>query len=128
MSRTETLDPPGHSRAARELVREVLQGLAVSAETADTALLLVSEVVANAVDHGCGSPVLGVDVVADRMRVSVTDDADSRPRVQRDHATYGPDGRGLLLVEALASRWGVERRVPVGKTVWFEIDQATGQT
>jgi anti-sigma regulatory factor (Ser/Thr protein kinase) len=124
MSRTQALEPPGHSRAARQVVREVLERLAVPAETADTALLLVSEVVANAVDHGSGSPVLGVDVVADRMRVSVTDDADARPHVQHDPPTYGPDGRGLLLVEALASRWGVERRVPVGKTVWFEIDHA----
>jgi anti-sigma regulatory factor (Ser/Thr protein kinase) len=93
-------------------------------QTTETALLLVSEVVTNALSYGDGQPVIDIDVHPDRMRVSVTDTAEGTPRVQRQDHGLSEHGRGLFLVESLASRWGVNRRVPTGKSVWFELDRA----
>lgn len=94
----------------------------------DTAVLLVSELVTNAIVH-TGSTV---DVVVARdpkrmhdaeppalLRVEVHDRSARLPT--RRHV--GPDsesGRGLALVDALAHRWGVARE-EVGKNVWFEL-------
>ncbi len=93
------------------------------ADTTDTALLLVSEVVTNAVNHGRGRPVLDVQVAPDRLSVSVSDSAPGAPEVRRDNPLLADGGRGMLLVETLASRWGIDRR-PGGKRVWFELDRS----
>ena len=88
----------------------------------ETALLLVSEVVTNAVVHGSGSPLLDIEVQSDVLRVTVTDEAPGTPQVRRLNPLLAEHGRGLQLVDALASRWGSNRRLPVGKSVWFELD------
>jgi hypothetical protein len=44
--------------------------------------------------------------------------------VKRNQA-LGRDGRGVLLIDALASQWGIEQHAEGGKTVWFEIDVTT---
>ncbi|MFI9218451.1 ATP-binding protein [Streptomyces werraensis] len=85
---------------------------------------VVAELAANAVTHG---RVPGRDfrlafyVVGDTLRIEVTDTrGDQLPRHQPP-ATDAESGRGLLLVEALADRWGVsEDRFP-RKTVWAEL-------
>ena len=54
------------------------------------------------------------------MRVSVCDDSPARPRLRN----YGPEavtGRGLVIVDRIAKRWGVEPS-DAGKCVWFEIE------
>ncbi|MGW6397170.1 ATP-binding protein [Streptomyces sp. NPDC055134] len=50
----------------------------------------------------------------DEVRVEVHDSGDGTPQ---EADVQGESGRGLFLVEALADKWGVERRDP-GKTVW----------
>jgi anti-sigma regulatory factor (Ser/Thr protein kinase) len=120
---TESLDAAALSaRSAREVLRGICVDAMVSPPVTETALLLVSEVVTNSVIHGSGRPLLDISVRPDVLRVSVTDDAAALPRLQRDSPPLGDGGRGLQLVEALASRWGTDRRVPTGKSVWFELD------
>ncbi|MCU1691286.1 MAG: rsbU 8 [Frankiales bacterium] len=90
-----------------------------SEEVRDTVALLVSEVATNALVHGTGDVEVGVSVRAGVLRVEVCDDGAALPQ----RRTAGPDaegGRGLALVEALASAWGVEPRGS-GKVVWFEV-------
>ncbi|MBV9025692.1 MAG: ATP-binding protein [Streptomycetaceae bacterium] len=89
---------------------------------ADTAELLTSELVTNALvhtDHGAeftatlaGGPVC-------QLRVEVYDFTACHPKTRKasDHAA---SGRGILLVQALADTWGV-RQHGVGKIVWFEL-------
>jgi anti-sigma regulatory factor (Ser/Thr protein kinase) len=120
---TESLDAAALSaRSAREVLREICADARVSPPVTETALLLVSEVVTNSVLHGSGRPLLDISVRPQVLRVSVTDDAAALPRLQRNNPLLGDGGRGLQLVEALASRWGTDRRIPTGKSVWFEID------
>ena len=85
----------------------------------DDLLLCLSEVVTNAVLHA-GPPiqVLG-EFVDTKVRVEVSDGSKAVP-VQRTPARTSPTGRGLNLLDNLASDWGVEITTS-GKTVWFEI-------
>lgn len=90
--------------------------------TAEVVVLLVSELVTNAVLHARTASVLRLHTGDGRLRVEVQD-ASTEPPVassasQNGHAT---GGRGVLLVDSLADRWGsdVGER---GKTVWFEVD------
>ena len=91
----------------------------VDGERFETARLLVSELVANAVTHAETGVTLQLDLSPERLRVEVRDEADGEPRARRPRHD-DPTGRGLMIVEALADRWGVEP-TPPGKTVWFEL-------
>jgi len=107
----------GSVRAARHLVEEALA--ACPSEVRDTAVLLADEVTTNAVVHGGGWFLLQIDVAHDRLRVEVTDSSPGRPRVlrltgEREH------GRGMAIVDALASEWGTEH-LGTHKVVWFEL-------
>lgn len=88
----------------------------------DDALLLVSELVTNALRHGCGRIDLRIGRGATWLDVGVHDDGRRlpAPAAQVDPTRTG--GRGLQLVETLAQAWGV---IPdgsrPGKTVWFEL-------
>lgn len=92
------------------------------APVAYTAALLVSELVANAVLHG-GAPLeVCVAVDGHLIRVEVHD---GNPRLpfRRDYSTMSGTGRGLVLLEEMASRWGADPS-SAGKVVWFELDAA----
>ena len=114
---------PEEIRSVRHFVREVLDGAPVdSAEVA----LLASEVATNAVVHACTPFTVCVVSGPRAVRVGVLDEGpplpDPLPRLSRTDLT--PGGRGLLLVMAMADRWGVDAR-PRGKTVWFEVELGT---
>ncbi|MFJ2247488.1 ATP-binding protein [Streptomyces sp. NPDC094461] len=71
----------------------------------DDAVLAVSELVTNAIQHGGGEIGLRVSVVEDEVLISVTDESPERAELK--HAALGDiSGRGLLLVEAVAHSWG----------------------
>ncbi|MFJ7996625.1 ATP-binding protein [Streptomyces sp. NPDC096310] len=110
--------------AARAFVRGMLRdACARGACSLDDMLVCVSEVATNAVRHGVppgGAFLLKIDADEARVRVECHDADRHRPRV-RHPAADDQSGRGLLLVEAIASRWGVGER-PFGKFVWFELD------
>ena len=88
--------------------------------------LLVSELVTNCVKHAAIGPedsiVLTVEIVGERVRVSVVDEGPGfEPPAQPvdEAAAEAGSGWGLFLVDQLADSWGVERNA--GATVWFEL-------
>lgn len=89
-------------------------------ELAWAAGLLTSEVTTNAVLHGRTGFDVRVTSTSEGVRVEVDDDAPGDPVVRRTDST-SVRGRGLLIVEALSRRWGVERLASKAKTVWFEL-------
>jgi two-component sensor histidine kinase len=89
-------------------------------DEADTAEVLTSELVTNAVRHADGDRV-GVDLQADgEVRVAVSDQTQALPVLQQADAS-DTQGRGIAMVHQLARRWGVELRAGGGKVVWFEL-------
>ncbi len=100
---------------AREIVRAVLTGNdAAATEVVDDVVLVVSELVTNAVRHANGPIVLEVQRHSDGVEVGVEDASPVLP-----HPRSGDEegGRGLPIVDALASCWGVHN-CPTGKRVW----------
>jgi anti-sigma regulatory factor (Ser/Thr protein kinase) len=110
---------PSSARRAREALRRHLDEWGED-EARDAALLLVSELVTNAVLHARSEVTVHLDVTPERLRVRV-DDASPEPPVRRGGRADLPGGRGLQLLDALAKGWGVLSGGS-GKTVWFEID------
>lgn len=89
----------------------------------ETLVLLVSEVVTNAVLHARSDIRLDIRPAGDVLRVEVHDGSPVEPRVHHFHLTSGT-GRGLRMLEQLARRWGVEADpTGGGKVVWFEVGE-----
>ncbi|PRH77827.1 ATP-binding protein [Streptomyces solincola] len=109
--------------AARRFTSEALDAWGVKARSEDI-VLCVSELATNALLHGV-PPGRGFRLCLARpdggttVRVEVHDSGDGVVR-QRDPGRGEESGRGLLLVAALADRWGVGERSP-GKAVWCEF-------
>ncbi|MEU6537832.1 ATP-binding protein [Streptomyces sp. NPDC047000] len=123
------------ARLARHLAAQQLAswGIPYTTDLACAAALVTAELAANAVTHG---RLPGRDFrltllkLPDRIRVEVTD---ARPErvpptapVAAPPAPESDSGRGLLLVEAYADRWGCEVRDDRTKTVWAEIAAVPG--
>ncbi|MCT4352250.1 ATP-binding protein [Streptomyces sp. Je 1-79] len=87
----------------------------------DVAELLTSELVTNALIHTDHGAVITATVVPDGLRVEVRDFVAGLPEPRAPIADDGTSGRGLVLVQALADSWGVEKH-GVGKVVWFELN------
>jgi anti-sigma regulatory factor (Ser/Thr protein kinase) len=107
---------PEARRALRELLRH--WGRPGRSETAE---LLTSELVTNALIHTDHDAVLTATVGPRGLRVEVRDFVARRPRLRAPDAGDGTHGRGLILVQSLADAWGV-RAHGVGKAVWFELE------
>ncbi|MET8183294.1 ATP-binding protein [Streptomyces sp. NPDC005336] len=118
------------ARLARLLVVRQLDAWGYRGEPSDVAGAIVGELAANAVTHGLvpGRDFeVGLVLAGGTLRIEVADTrGESRPQAaEAGPVAPGPDcetGRGLLLVAALATRWGVADRRGPGKTVWAEID------
>jgi len=89
----------------------------------DVSELLTTELVTNVVLHARSPITVRLLTSGDRLRVEV-DDASNKALVPQPADPERPSGKGLLLVDKLASDWGVDTRAD-GKTVWFEIDTST---
>ncbi|MGW1127016.1 ATP-binding protein [Streptomyces sp. NPDC002526] len=92
----------------------------------EAAAHIVAELAANAATHG---RVQGRDfrlslTVSDtaRLRIELTDTRSDRLPIPDRPDPYAESGRGLLIVAALADRWGVEEGPVPRKTVWAELD------
>jgi anti-sigma regulatory factor (Ser/Thr protein kinase) len=108
---------PRSASLARAIVRDALPGVSLS--TVETAQMLASELATNAVLHARSMLVMHVSVAEDRLWVGVEDLSPDYP-LPRQPSADAEDGRGLMLLDALASAWGWAR-TPVGKQVWFEL-------
>lgn len=102
--------------ALRDLLRH--WGLPGRAETAE---LLASELVTNALVHTDRDAFVTATVGPRRLRVEVRDRVARGPRVRAPRESEDVNGRGLVLVQSLADTWGV-RAQSAGKVVWFELD------
>jgi anti-sigma regulatory factor (Ser/Thr protein kinase) len=104
---------------ARRFVADTLHSWGIAGPTSADAVLLVSELVTNALLHARSAPTVELSRDGDRVRIGVRDDSPVVPR-RRKYANDAATGRGIALVEQLATDWGSER-VGDGKRVWFEL-------
>ncbi|MEV5440591.1 SpoIIE family protein phosphatase [Streptomyces sp. NPDC052682] len=115
---------PGDPEAlveARHMIRAAVAAWG-AADRADEIELVADELITNALMHTEGSAVVTLRVLTGserRLRVEVEDSSSALPR-RREAGESGVSGRGLLLVDLLTDRWGVEARGG-GKCVWCEF-------
>ncbi len=111
------LPVPEAVAAARWFVTDVLR--AVDGRILEDARLVTSEIVTNAVLHGASAFQVHVDTGPHGVRITV-EDATPVEVVARQSDPDALNGRGMVIVEALSTRWGCEAR-GVGKAVWAEL-------
>jgi DNA-binding NarL/FixJ family response regulator len=109
---------PQSAASARRFVDETLHRWKCD-ELFDVVGLLTSELVTNAILHAQSEIELNVSMTPDAIRIDVVDHSADMPS-PRSASEEDTSGRGLGLVEALATAWGVDER-PGGKSVWFEL-------
>jgi hypothetical protein len=104
---------------ARRFTARTLRSWGVADEL-DTALLVVSELVTNAIAHTQGAVGMDLTLSVDRLRIAVNDASPRSPVKPVSVSWESTGGRGLLIVEATTTAWG---SVPLsgGKQVWAEI-------
>jgi anti-sigma regulatory factor (Ser/Thr protein kinase) len=125
-------------RRARQFARFVLQKRHIAPDRIETAELLASELVSNAVKAACGTmlrPVhnndrgharsisLRLRLVARFVAIEVRDSSDRLPVLQ-EQCPDSEDGRGLLVVDSMSTRWDYSRLSSGGKVVWCVLDVA----
>ena len=119
---------PFAARTGRRWVMDVVrESGALRAQDGELIELLAGELLANAVIHGPRAGRIWVRVTreGDAVRVAVRDEGSELPRIKHTSPT-ALGGRGIALVDALATRWGIEDDGPHGKTVWFVLDVDAG--
>jgi anti-sigma regulatory factor (Ser/Thr protein kinase) len=115
----ESSPPPTVVPFVRDQLRVVLAEWGLADEEAASVLLVVTELLTNAVVHGSAPVRVAITPSDGSVRVEVSDAAVGRPEVRPpDPWTIG--GRGLALVEALSLRWGWTND-DTGKTVWADV-------
>lgn len=123
----QRLDLPARAtspKRAREFVRDTLVAWDVDDPVATDAELLVTELVTNSVRHAGAAVRIAVSREDARLHFSIFDEGPGRPRSQ----VPGPNdlsGRGLLILERLASDWEVTEHADGGKTVHFWLERTT---
>jgi PAS domain S-box-containing protein len=128
--RTSTLElqlPPRPPSVAE--ARHQVHDLLVDAgrdDLVDTCVLLVSEVVTNALLHAGTVMSLRAALGPDGVRVEVRDGSPHLP-APRGYAATSGTGRGLRMLESMVADWGVTRH-DQGKTVWFEVAADEGSS
>jgi anti-sigma regulatory factor (Ser/Thr protein kinase) len=105
-------------REVRSAIRSLMER--EPPELRDVAVLLTDELVSNAVIHGGGRYVLTAQMLPDCIRVEVADASSDPPQVMAPSADQ-ERGRGMAIVDALASTWGTNGD-GAGKVVWFRLD------
>lgn len=112
---------PSSAKEARRFISQFCVAADLPEELCQTAALLTSEVVTNAVLHGRTRATLRVQEPPPFLRVSVEDSNPDLPDIGDAPELVATSGRGMHIVAALAHRWGIEATA-TGKAVWFELD------
>ncbi|MFB7656848.1 MULTISPECIES: ATP-binding protein [unclassified Streptomyces] len=113
---------------ARVFTRDTLSGWSLD-HRGDDAVLVITELVSNAVAHALPSAAagppevrLGLALDPGHLTLTVSDPGDGAPVFQPfDDSALREHGRGLCIVDALAEEWGWTPRPPAGKTVWAKL-------
>ena len=116
--RLELDQVPASVPEARQFVRKCCRDWGF-ADPDESAALIVSELVTNALRHATGPIILFLGRRVDRMVMSV-EDGSPYPAEVDVRGPLAESGRGMLLVESLAASWG-ESELPTGKRVWAEL-------
>jgi anti-sigma regulatory factor (Ser/Thr protein kinase) len=114
------LEPATAVREARGSTAAVLGRWRCERDRIEDAVLVVSEVVTNAVQHGAGVVRLRLLRRRTYIRVEVEDCSPMLPRLLARAGGAAERGRGLEIVRKLAPRWGSQRS-GTGKMVWAEL-------
>ena len=113
-------DPPVQAVPhAREQVRVVLAEWGLTGEPGEPTLLVVTELLSNAIDHAHGPVRLSVELSAETVHVEGRDATPHPPQLQPPDPLRAR-GRGVQFVEALSTRWG-STSSPPGKIVWADV-------
>jgi anti-sigma regulatory factor (Ser/Thr protein kinase) len=112
-------DPTRAVRQAREVTRSMLARWGAAADCVDDAVLIVSEMVTNAIRYSRGRIRLRLHWADGYLRVEVRDASPLPPRLLPS-SSGAERGRGLRIVARLASRWG-STRLRDGKVVWVDL-------
>ncbi|PFG21085.1 ATP-binding protein [Serinibacter salmoneus] len=105
-------------RAARGHAARTMDRLGVRDADREVLLVLVSELLTNAVMHGVPPITLAIGSRADGCRIEVSDASTTPPWLRTGDQASG--GHGLHLVDRLATAWGTEPTT-IGKFVWLEL-------
>jgi hypothetical protein len=123
---TVAQDQPERISGARQELRAIMHDWA-SPDQVDAAVLLASELLANVLVH---TDVEGALVAAmsgapgsRRLRIEVADRSDD-PAHRRSPGEMASSGRGLILLDLLSDRWGMQPRGD-GKAIWFDLDESS---
>ncbi|MFI6346833.1 ATP-binding protein [Streptomyces sp. NPDC050560] len=125
--RFELAAQPGSAAQARRMTRAWLSAWDIGADTCDSAELVVSELVTNAIVHTDSRQIVcELREDPEKLRIAVCDEGrapgEPRPSAVRDEEEHG---RGLFLVSAVCSAWGAHETGP-GLLVWAELPSAAG--
>ncbi len=106
--------------AARRLLTDTLRLAGYDGDLLDDARLVITELAANAVLHARSPFTVSIRGRDSTVRILVRDESRVVPTVREGSSQTAPSGRGMQLVAALASRWGVDLTSD-GKVIWAEL-------
>ncbi|MGW4750430.1 ATP-binding protein [Streptomyces sp. NPDC004290] len=109
------LPHPSAVARMRDSTAAFLRRFGLTGPVASSVVLVVSELVTNAIEHGHGEVELEIRVVSGTISVSVTDE-NPAPAVLKQPEPDDTSGRGMALVEAYSDRWG-----STGEETWCEF-------
>ncbi|HUR74761.1 MAG TPA: ATP-binding protein [Sporichthya sp.] len=118
--RTALRNDPGEVERARTLVHETMRRWGLP-DDGGVAPLLVSVLVTNALRYGAQPMRMVARNTGSSLRVEVHDARGGEPPRLRRAAPESTNGRGMMIVDALAARWGWSE-IGGDKQVWFELD------
>lgn len=113
------LDSPASVGRAREFVASTLAEWNAGVDAGD-ALIVASELVTNAIIHGRTACELQLSITGNAVRIEARDGGGGTPDPMAPSST-GTHGRGLYIIAALTSAWGIEDVPTGGKIVWAEL-------
>jgi hypothetical protein len=119
----QLLPTPGAARHARDMVTEAC-AMADLAELIGPAGLVADELVANGVEHAGTLMTLRIISRAHYLHLAVGDGSPDPPRLPPLPPPTAPRGRGLILVDAIATRWGWQPSSE-GKVVWATLSMGS---
>ncbi|MBO0839882.1 MAG: ATP-binding protein [Sciscionella sp.] len=117
---------PTSDAVARTFIRQLCDRWRLT-DLVDDAALLASELVANVVAHTSTRCTLRVKLADSALQIAVHDDEPRPPRLHHPEP-LASGGRGLVLVDALATSWGITPTASGGKVVWATLSTSTTPT